>query len=231
MIDSPLINWLCGIWAAGLILLVGLVAVMICGALINAWRRESRARRREFYRKYFTSPERSPMKNHPATKSSCPMSRIALAAIMLACGVCMLLQPGCSTFGNGQIDVPLVGTPYQAGRTFVFVDTVSQPFQPAEVDGVIDQVYALAKTNLDAEDLLDEVVQAQIDAAYADATEETRALIYNVYAAVMDRITYQISLNTDLPELDVLSEFFRGVNDALAIYQSDTTVSDSSSDS
>lgn len=126
---------------------------------------------------------------------------------------------GCSTLGNGKIDVPIVGTPYQAGRTFVFVDTVTEPFQPAEVALVIDQVYALAQVNLDADSLLDEVVRNQIDQTYADAPPETRALIYNVYGALRARLDYQVSLNPDLPKLEVLSEFNRGIRDALAVYQ------------
>lgn len=146
-------------------------------------------------------------------------SIIIVLLICLICAICGSALTGCSTLGNGKVDVPVVGTPYQAGRTFVFVDTVTEPFQPAEVSAVIDQVYALAQTNLDADSLLDEVVRAQIDQTYADAPQETRDLIYNVYGALRARLDYQVSLNPELPKLEVFYEFNRGIRDALAMYQ------------
>ena len=109
MINSSIVNWICGIWSAGLILLAGILTIMICGSLLSVWRRDYRERRRKF----FTSEG---SEEHRGTDSSCASclrgstkeysmkSRITLAAIMMACAVIVLLQPGCSTFGNGKID-------------------------------------------------------------------------------------------------------------------------------
>ena len=133
--------------------------------------------------------------------------------------ICVGLIQGCASWGNGKVDVPFAETPYQAGRTFVFVDTITEPFQPAEVAAAIDQIYAIAEINLDAATLLDEVVQAEINRLYADSTPATRAMIFNIYKAMYDRINFQINTNPDLPKPIVLTEFFRGVKDALAIYQ------------
>lgn len=126
---------------------------------------------------------------------------------------------GCSTWGNGKVDVPGFETPYQAGRTFVFVDTITEPFQPVEMAAAINQVYAVAEFNLNAETLLDEVVRAEIDALYADSTPEARAMIFNIYKAMFHRIEFQIDANPDIPKPEVLTQFFNGVTDALAIYQ------------
>lgn len=126
---------------------------------------------------------------------------------------------GCSTWGNGKVDVPFAESPYQAGRTFVFIDTITEPFQPAEVAAAIDQVYALATVNLDAEDMVDALVRAEIDNMYRGSTPEARAMIFTVYKAVFHRIEYQIKINPDIPRIEVLHEFFLGVEDALAIYQ------------
>ena len=139
--------------------------------------------------------------------------------LVLVLAVCFGMLSGCSTLGNGKIDNPIAANPYQAGRTFVFVDTISDPFQPAEVAAVIDQVHAIANMNIDAQNLADEFVRAQINELYADSTPEARASIFAIYKAFSARLLYQIELNPNMPEITVLSEFNRGVRDALAIYQ------------
>lgn len=126
---------------------------------------------------------------------------------------------GCSTLGNGEIDIPLVDSPYQAGRTFVFIDTITEPFQPAELALAIDQVYALANANFETESFVDAIVQAQIDEMYADSTDESRAMIFAMYKAVFARIEFQVESNPELPEIEVIDQFFNGVRDALAVYQ------------
>lgn len=139
-----------------------------------------------------------------------------------------LIVAGCSTWGNGKVDLPLANTPYQAGRTFVFVDTITEPFQHEELAEVIDQVYALAMINLDevGESTLDEIVRAQIEEVYSESTPATQNMIFEVYKAVFARITYQVEINPDLPDIEVLKEFNRGIVDALAIYQPKTDQSD-----
>jgi len=127
----------------------------------------------------------------------------------------MLLSAGCALFhGNDGL-----GAPYQAGYDFVLLDTITEPFQPEEVGFVIDQVYAAAEIGLGTEGLPDEVVRAEIDRLYADSTPEARQAIFNIYKAVLARITNQIGANPDLPKPEVLNEFFRGVRDALAVYR------------
>ena len=133
--------------------------------------------------------------------------------------VLVVLHGGCATWGNGKVDVPFAESPYQAGRTFVFIDTISEPFQHAEVAAAIDQVYALATVNLDAEDMVDELVRAEIDNMYRSSTPEAREMIFTVYKAVFHRIEYQIKINPDIPRIEVLHDFFRGIEHALMIYQ------------
>jgi hypothetical protein len=205
-----LTDWLCLIWATGA------VAVVICSAVvvlaITSTHLRERITRRD---SSIIKPLENPMK-----------LRIALVALLaIAFAAVSLLQTGCSTLGNGSVDIPVVGTPYQAGRTFVFVDTVTASYQPDEVAAVIDEVYVIASMNLTADSLLDEFVEKQIESTFADSTPQARALIFNVYSALKARLDYQIDLNPELPPLDVLTEFNRGITDALAIYQpaSETT--------
>lgn len=115
-------------------------------------------------------------------------------------------------------------SPYQAGRTLVFTDTVTEAYQPPEVAAAIDQIYAIASMNLEATSLVDEVVNAEIDKLMEDSTAEARAMVFTVYKGLFDKLHRQIEINPDLPDIEVLNEFFRGINDALAIYQpKDTT--------
>ena len=144
------------------------------------------------------------------------MKKIIDAGFLIAA---LALMAGCSTWGNGKVDLPFAETPYQAGRTFVFIDTITEPFQPLELSAAIDQVYAIASISLGAGGLLDEAVQAGIDQAYSDSTPETRAMIFNIYKAIYARIEIQIEANPEIPKPEVFSEFFRGVEHALLIYQ------------
>lgn len=139
------------------------------------------------------------------------------AGLLICIALIGFMLSGCAMFGQKG---PITGDPYQAGRLFVFVDTVTEPFQPEEVSAVIDQVYAIANMNLETLDLGDAFVKAQIDQIYADSTPETRETLFNVYKAMVARLEYQIELNPDLPSIAVLDEFNRGIRDALAIYQS-----------
>lgn len=132
---------------------------------------------------------------------------------MLLCA--MALVSGCGIFGNGKIDVV---TPYEAGRIFVFMDVVTEPIQPDELKIVTGQVYALAKLNVTS-DFTDELVKQQIAELYPDATEEFRAVLFNLYDALTIKLTAQLDAHAELPKIEVLSEFNRGINDALALYK------------
>lgn len=142
------------------------------------------------------------------------MNKLMTLIVMVA----LALASGCGTLGNGRLDNPLLATPYQAGRTFVFVDVVTEPVQPAEVQAVVNQVYSLAQRNLGV-DMLDNIVLAQIQAAYPDATPEFHQVVLNLYQALTARITEQLRINTDLPERQVLDDFNRGIRDALKLYK------------
>lgn len=144
------------------------------------------------------------------------MKSKALLATALLTGAA--LMSGC-TLGNGKIDNPLTATPYQSGRTFVFVDVVTSPVQPTEVKVVVNQVYALAQANILNDNLADEFVQAQIAQLYPDATPEFRQVLFNLYAALTARVLDQVDVNPGLPQSEILSEFNRGIRDALALYK------------
>ena len=126
---------------------------------------------------------------------------------------------GCTSWGNGQVDIPFMETPYQAGRTFVFIDTITEPFQPMEVSAAINEVYTIAEIHLSMSELIDEVVKKNIDTIYVDSNQETKDLIFNIYKAMFVRIEFQMDNNPVLPRIEVLNDFFEGVRDALRIYQ------------
>jgi hypothetical protein len=129
------------------------------------------------------------------------------------------LSVGCSTWGNGKVDVPFMEDPYQAGRTFVFIDVVTEPVQPDEVKVVVNQIYALAEGNFLNDNFADDFVRGQIEQLYPDATPEFRQVVFNLYDSLMLRVLYQIDANPDLSDTKVLTEFSRGINDALALYK------------
>lgn len=131
----------------------------------------------------------------------------------------MAIAAGCSTWGNGKLDNPLTSTPYQSGRTFVVVDLLTEDIQPKEMATVIDQVYALAKVDFTAEILSDELVKNQIDEMYPDSSVEFRQLIFNAYGILKIRLASEVEARVDIPDIEVVSEFFRGVNDALELYR------------
>jgi hypothetical protein len=139
-----------------------------------------------------------------------------MTALLLAA---LVTLTGCGTFGNGKLDNPLVATPYQAGRTFVFVDVVTSPVQPQEVQVVVNQVYAIAQNRYLDGSLTDDLIKAQIAQLYPDATPEFRQVMFNLYSALTARILNQAELNPDLPDIEVLSEFNRGIRDALELYK------------
>jgi hypothetical protein len=141
------------------------------------------------------------------------MKKMLLAVLLLG----MVLIQGCSTWGNGKIDLPVDA--YQAGRTFVFVDTITQPYQPSEMKAAIHQIYAIASVNIEADVLLDEVVKQEIAKMYPDTSKEGKEMIFNVYKAMFHRIVFQIEKNPNIPKAKVLEEFFKGVRDALEVYQ------------
>ena len=131
--------------------------------------------------------------------------------------IALMALVGCSTWGNGKIDSPF-GDPYQAGRTFVFIDVVTEPIQPDEMKVAVNAVYQLAKINIGA-DMADIIIKSEIEAAYPDATPEFRAVMFNMYGALKARLLDQIDLNPELPVPEILSEFNRGINDAVALYK------------
>ena len=128
------------------------------------------------------------------------------------------LLTGCSTWFNGKIDNPLIGTPYQAGRTFVFLDVVTKPIQPEEMQRAIDIVYTVAVNNLINFDLTDETVKQIIAQRYPDATPEFRAVLFNLYKNMTIRLLSQVNANPNLPSSEIIEEFNRGIKDALALY-------------
>lgn len=149
-----------------------------------------------------------------------PMKQIVSALFLIVVCLAAACLHGCGTFGNGKLDNPLVATPYQAGRTFVFLDVVTEPIQPEEVKAVTAQVYALAKLNVTgAETLADDFIEAEIAGLYPDATPEFRQVLFNLYDKLTIRLLSQIDGNVELPRVEVLSEFNRGINDALALYK------------
>ena len=131
---------------------------------------------------------------------------------------------GCSTVGNGRIDVPGFEDPYQAGRTFVFLDTRFKSYEPAEVRLATDSVYRIALANLDSPIVLDSIVRAQIEQEFSAQTPQERELIYNLYKGAMARVESQIDKFPRMTEIEVLDLFFWGVRDALAVYQPETVI-------
>ena len=144
---------------------------------------------------------------------------LSKAAVGIVSGIFGFYVAGCGTLGNGKVDLPITDSPYQAGRTFVVIDLVTEPIQPDEVSHAFDQVYALVNMDFDMESASDEFVQQQIKALYPEATDAFRQSIFNVYGIVKIRLISEIESNIDLPELSVVSEFMRGVEDALALYR------------
>lgn len=111
-------------------------------------------------------------------------------------------------------------SPYKAGRLFVVADLITEPVQPKEVAEVVDQVYALAKVDFGAQELMaDELIKAQIEELYPDTTPEFRQMIFNVYSVIKIRLADQIQTNVDIPDVQVISEFMRGVSDATKLYR------------
>lgn len=144
------------------------------------------------------------------------------AIIMTLLAAACITMTGCWTFGNGKVDNPLTANPYQTGRTFVFVDVVTEPYQPTELALVISQVYAVTRINIDATEFVDLAVRAQINDLYADATPETREMIFNAYKALYARLTSEFEAYPELGRESVFREFSRGVNDALKLYKPGT---------
>lgn len=141
------------------------------------------------------------------------------AVCALFCVICLLmLACSCSTLGNGKIDNPLAITPYEAGRIFVFMDVVTQPIQPDEVKLAVSQVYALAEISVSS-DVADFVVKEEINRLYPAATPEFKAVLFNLYDKLTIRLLSQVGANPDLPQVEVFTQFQKGINDAVALYK------------
>lgn len=147
-------------------------------------------------------------------KSLLPCAIIGAIASAMVALFFLLSITGCALFTGKSIV-----SPYEAGRIFVFADTTVKSIEPAEVKTAVGVVYGIAKADLDAENITDELVQAQIEAQFPDATPEYRAVLFALYRNLTLKITDQIGVHSDLPKLTVIDEFNRGIRDALELYQ------------
>jgi hypothetical protein len=125
---------------------------------------------------------------------------------------------GCANLGNGKIDSPI--STYEAGWVFVTFDIATKPFQPEEVAEVTGAIYALAKIDYaNPTGMLDVFVREEIERLYPDSTPAFHDAMFGLYTMGKLRIQFEIKKNPDIPRLEILDEFKRGVNDALLMYE------------
>ena len=121
---------------------------------------------------------------------------------------------GCSTLFNGKIDT------YDAGVNLVLIDKAFSPFVPEQYQTALDSAIELLTIDYNQpEDMLDDYVKKEIARIYADDTQEFRDAMFGLYQAAKIKVRLQIKYYPDLPKVEIIDEFKRGVNDALKMYE------------
>jgi hypothetical protein len=141
--------------------------------------------------------------------------RLRLALVCALAFVLGMLSASCQLF-PGANDSPS----YRAGRVFVFTDTLSAPAQSPQQRMVVSAVYKVAKQGAVEGVVPDEVARALLLASLED--EALSHVAFTFYKAAWASLSEQLPTGGDAAEAGkVAREFFRGVNDALALYQPD----------
>lgn len=133
-----------------------------------------------------------------------------LAVILLAASL-----TGCALFKGVTNSGPSV---YEAGYAVVEFDMITKPFQLTEVREIVNTLYLIAQGHLEAGTLTDEIMRDAIARAFEGRPPEEMQAILSLYIVAKNRLLRQIDIHPDLSRLELLNEFFRGINAARAVY-------------